>query len=136
MSDGSDTIMTSIQLEIEANKTKAQALAEKLRDLNKKRFEQEAMIRAKEKLDKKQTYKDNRLTHKDQKPNVIIKPEVRELICKNVIGNGMKTFKAMKAFKVSRCQVQRIKAEDPNLVKIHKKHQSKFSNDMKTTLLH
>jgi len=136
MSDSSDTIMSSVQLEIEANKTKAQALAEELRDLNKKRFEQEAMIRAKEKLDEKQTYKNNWLTHKDQKPNAIIKPEVRELIRENVIGNGMKTSEAMKAFKVSCRQVQRIKAEDPNLVKTHKKRQSKFSHEMKTKLLH
>ena len=94
------------------------------------------MIRAKEKLDKKRTYKNDRLTHKDRKPNAIIKPEVRELIRKNVIGNGMKTSEAMKAFKVSRRQVQRIKGEDPNLVKTHKKRRSKFSDEMKTELLH
>ena len=94
------------------------------------------MIRAKEKLDEKQTYKNNRLTHKDRKPNAIIKPEVCKLIRENVIGNGMKTSEAMKAFKVSRRQVQRIKGEDPNLVKTHKKRRSKFSNEMKTELLH
>ena len=48
----------------------------------------------------------------------------------------MKTVDAMKAFKVSRRQVQRIKAEDPNLVRVHKKHPSKFTNEMKTDLLH
>ena len=120
MSDSSDTIMSSVQLEIEANKEKALALAEELRELNKKRFAQEAMISAKEKLDEKRTYKNNRLTHKDRKLNAIIKPEVHELIRENVIGNGMKTSEAMKTFKVSRQQVQRIKAEEPNLVKTHK----------------
>ena len=47
----------------------------------------------------------------------------------------MKVSKAMKTFKVSRRQIQRIKVEDPNLVKTHKRRPSKFINDMKTELL-
>ena len=134
MSDSA--VMDSVDLEIEANRERARVLVEELRELNKQNFEQETIRNAKQKINKKRTYQNDRLTHKDRKPNAIIKPEVRELIQENVLGNGMKTVDAMKAFKVSHCQVQRIKAEDPNLVRVHKKRPSKFTDEMKTDLLH
>ena len=48
----------------------------------------------------------------------------------------MKTANPIKTFKVSRRQVQRIKAEDPDLVKTKKKRPGKFTEEMKTELLH
>ncbi|OAV88044.1 hypothetical protein PTTG_29186 [Puccinia triticina 1-1 BBBD Race 1] len=65
----------------------------------------------------------------------MITPEVRELIRNNVIGNSMKVVDAEKTFKVSRHQIQCIKAEDPNLVKTQKKRPSKFTDKMKTEIL-
>ena len=47
----------------------------------------------------------------------------------------MKIEKAMKAYQVSRRQIQRIKSEDPNLVRTHKPRGSKFTDEMKTDLL-
>jgi transposase len=48
---------------------------------------------------------------------------------------GMKVSEAMEAFNVLRRQIQRIKAKDPNNVKVQKKRPSKFTDDMKTELL-
>ena len=73
--------------------------------------------------------------HKERKPNSIIKPEVRDSIRENV-SNGMKVADTMKTFKVSQIQIQRIKIEDPNLVRNHKKRTGKFTDEMKTELLH
>ena len=42
----------------------------------------------------------------------------------------------MKTFKVSRRQIQRIKTEDPSLVKTVKKRPGKFTDEMKIELLH
>ncbi|KAA1070844.1 hypothetical protein PGT21_050111 [Puccinia graminis f. sp. tritici] len=132
----SDSAVTdSTELEIEANKERSRVLLEELRDLNKKIAQQEATKKAKGKIEEKRTYKDDRLAHKERKANAIIKPEVRELIRENVNGKGMKIVDAMKAFNVSRRQIQRIKAEDPDQVKTHKKRPSKFTDDMKTELL-
>jgi transposase len=47
----------------------------------------------------------------------------------------MKISDAIKTFNVSRRQIQRIKGEDPNLIRTHKKRLGKFTNDMKTELL-
>ena len=47
----------------------------------------------------------------------------------------MKVSDAITTFKVSQRQIQRIKNEDPNLVKTHKKRPGKFTNEMKTELL-
>jgi len=47
----------------------------------------------------------------------------------------MKVAEAMKAYDVSRRQIQRIKAEDPDLVKTHKRQARKFTEEMKTELL-
>ena len=57
------------------------------------------------------------------------------MIRENVIGNGMKVSDAITTFKVSRRQIQRIKNEDPNLVKTHKKSPGKFTDEMKTKVL-
>ena len=73
--------------------------------------------------------------HKECKPNAIIKPEIQQLSCKNLNGNGMKFNDTMKAYNVSWWQIQRIKAEDPNLVSTHRKCRSKFTEQMKTNLL-
>ena len=127
--------MDSVDLEIETNKEKARALADELKILNQRTHEQEMMRKAKNKVEEKRSYTNDRLTHKERRPNAIIKPEVRELIRENVVGNGMKVSEAMKTFKVSRRQIQRIKAEDPNLIKTHKKRPGKFTDEMKTELL-
>ncbi|EFP91880.2 uncharacterized protein PGTG_18074 [Puccinia graminis f. sp. tritici CRL 75-36-700-3] len=113
-------IMDPDDLDIESDKQRARDLAEELRALNQQTFQRE---------------RNNHLTHKECKPNAIIKPEVRNLIRENVVGNAMKISDAMQAYKVSQRQIQRIKAEDPNLVKTHKKHPSKFTGEMKTELL-
>ena len=134
-SDSAGPVMDLTDLEIEANKERARALAAELRDLNKKTYEQEMLKKSKEKINKKRTYQNDRLVHKERKPNSIIKPEVRDLIRDNV-ANGMKVVDAMKTFKVSRRQIQRIKIEDPNLVRTHKKRTGKFTDEMKTELLH
>ena len=47
-------IMESIDLEIQADKAKARALAEELRDLNKKTYEKELVKKSKEKINQKQ----------------------------------------------------------------------------------
>ena len=47
----------------------------------------------------------------------------------------MKVTEAMKAYDFLRHQIQRIKAEDPDLVKTHKRRASKFTKEMKTKLL-
>ncbi|KNF05897.1 hypothetical protein PSTG_00891 [Puccinia striiformis f. sp. tritici PST-78] len=46
------------------------------------------------------------------KPNAIIKPEVFDLIRKNVNGKGMKIAEAVQTFNLSRGQIQRIKGKD------------------------
>ena len=84
--------MDPIELEIEANQEKTGALAEELKNLNQDTHEKETIKKGKSKINEKRTYKNDRLSHKDRKPNAIIKPEVRELIRENVIGNGMKVF--------------------------------------------
>ncbi|KNF03653.1 hypothetical protein PSTG_03174 [Puccinia striiformis f. sp. tritici PST-78] len=132
MSDSA--VMDSTELEIQANEEKSHALVEELQEVNKDTTQKKAIKRAKGKIDVARIYKSNRLTHKERKPNAIIKPEVRELIRKNVVGKDMKTADAMKAFNVSRRQIQRIKAEDPNQVKTCAKRPSKFTEDMKTKL--
>ncbi|OAV94159.1 hypothetical protein PTTG_04326, partial [Puccinia triticina 1-1 BBBD Race 1] len=67
-------VMTSEELELKANQEKAKALFEDLRDVNKKIAQQEAIKKAKAKIDDKRTYENNRLAHKEQKPNAMIKP--------------------------------------------------------------
>ncbi|EFP83471.1 uncharacterized protein PGTG_08657 [Puccinia graminis f. sp. tritici CRL 75-36-700-3] len=114
-------VMDPTDLEIQANKERTRAL--------------EAIKKAKSNIDENRTYKNDRLTHKERKPNAIIKPEVRDLIRENVNGKGMKIGDAMKKFNVSRRQIQRIKGEDPNLIRTHKKRPGKFTDDMKTELL-
>jgi len=98
--------------------------------------EKENQRKAKSSLQDHRTYQSARLTHKERKPNAVIKPEVRELIRDNVNGNGMKVSEAIKTFKVSRRQIQCIKNEDPNNVKTVQQRPSKFSEEMKTELLH
>ncbi|EFP89061.1 uncharacterized protein PGTG_14902 [Puccinia graminis f. sp. tritici CRL 75-36-700-3] len=112
-------VMDPTDLEIQANKERSR----------------EAIKKAKANVDETRTYKNDRLTHKERKPNAIIKPEVRDLIRKNVNGKGMKIGDAIKKFNVSRRQIQRIKGEDPNLIRTHKKRPGKFTDDMKTKLL-
>ncbi|OAV92987.1 hypothetical protein PTTG_27438 [Puccinia triticina 1-1 BBBD Race 1] len=128
-------VMDSAELELKADQERARNLASELRELQQKNFQAETIMKSKDKLNEKRTYKNDRLTHKDCKPNSMIKPEVRDLIRQNVIGKNMKTVDATKTSNVSRHQVQRIKAEDPNHVKTHKKRTSKFTNNMKTELL-
>jgi transposase len=128
-------VMDSTKLKIEANKVRERKLLEELQNLKKQTSQKEAVHKAKKNLDQKRTYKSNRLTHKERKPNAVIKPEVRSLICENVMMKGMKVSEAMEAFNVSRRQIQRIKAKDPNNVKVQKKRPSKFTDDMKTELL-
>ena len=93
--------MDSVDLEIEANKEKACALAKELKILNQRTHEQQMMQKAKNKVEEKRSYTNDRLTHKEHRPNAIIKPEVCKLICKNVVGNGMKVSEAMKTFNVN-----------------------------------
>jgi transposase len=128
-------VMDSTELKIEANKVRECELLEELQNLKKQTSQKEAVHKAKKNLDQKQTYKSDWLTHKERKPNAVIKPEVRSLIRENVMMKGMKVSKAMEAFNVSRRQIQRIKAKDPNNVKVQKKRPSKFTDDMKTELL-
>jgi transposase len=128
-------VMDSTELKIEANKVRKRELLEELRNLKKQTSQKEAFHKAKKNLDQKRTYKSDQLTHKERKPNTVIKPEVCSLICENVMMKGMKVSEAMEAFNVSRRQIQRIKAEDPNNVKVQKKRPSKFTDDMKTELL-
>jgi transposase len=116
-------VMDPTNLDIQANKEQSRALVEELRDLNKKTAQQEAITKAKTNIDETRTYKNDQLTHKE------CKPEVCNLICKNVNG------KAMKTLNVSRRQIQRIKGEVPNLIRTHKKQPGKFTNNMKTELL-
>lgn len=105
-------------------------------DLNWRTNQKKAILKAKSSLEKNCKHQNDWLTHKERKPNTIIKPKVcRKLIRKNVVGNGMKVSEAMKTFKVLRHQVQRIKNEDPNAVKVNKKQPGKFTNEMKTTVL-
>ncbi|KNE94169.1 hypothetical protein PSTG_12499 [Puccinia striiformis f. sp. tritici PST-78] len=47
----------------------------------------------------------------------------------------MKIAEAVETFNVSRHQIQRIKGEDPNRIRIHKKRPGKFTDNMKTELL-
>ncbi|KNE94954.1 hypothetical protein PSTG_11745 [Puccinia striiformis f. sp. tritici PST-78] len=68
-------VTDSNDLEIQANKEQSWALVKELRDLNKKTAQQEALKKAKEKIDENQTDKNSRLTHKERKANAIIKPE-------------------------------------------------------------
>ena len=136
MDDSNALVMNALDLEIEANKIKACELAEELRNLTRRTHKQENKKKATEKVNENRTYQSDRLTHKERKANAVIKPEVRELIRENVIGNGMKVSEAMKTFKVSRRQIQRIKTEDPSLVKTVKKRPGKFTDEMKTELLH
>lgn len=69
-------IMDPINLEIEANTEKVCALAKELKTINQKTHEQEMIFRkATSNIDKKSTYKNNRLSQKECKPNVIIKPK-------------------------------------------------------------
>ncbi|KAA1086995.1 hypothetical protein PGT21_018924 [Puccinia graminis f. sp. tritici] len=72
----------------------------------------------------------------EHKPNAIIKPEICDLIRENVNGKGMKISNAMKTFNVSWCQIQRIKGEDPNLIRTHKKWPGKFTDNMKIEAAH
>jgi len=58
-SDSVAPVMDSTDLEIKANKEKARALAEELRDLNKKTYEQEMVKNSKGKINEKQTYQNN-----------------------------------------------------------------------------
>ena len=134
-SDSVALVMDSTNLEIKENKEKARTLAEDLRDLNKKTYEQEMVKNSKGKINEKQTYQNNWLVHKEHKPNSIIKPKVQDLIWDNFV-NGMKFVDAMKNFKVSQHQIKQIKFEGPNLVRTHKKRAGKFTDDMKTELLH
>ncbi|KNE89086.1 hypothetical protein PSTG_17455 [Puccinia striiformis f. sp. tritici PST-78] len=106
-----------------------------LQEVNKETAQKVAIKKAKGKDDKARTYKSNRLSHKERKPNAIIKPEVRELIRENIVGKDMKTADVMTAVNVLRRQIQRIKAKDPNQVKTRKKCPSKFTKDLKTELL-
>ena len=115
MDDSNALVMNTLDLEIEANKIKACELAEELWNLTRRTHKQENKKKATEKVNENRTYQSDRLTHKERKANAIIKPEVRELIRENVVGNGMKVSEAMKTFKVSRRQIQRIKTEDPSL---------------------
>lgn len=73
--------------------------------------------------------------HKYQNPNAIIKPVVCNIIWENFLGNSIKTVDAMKVFKLSHFQFQRIKAEDPNLVRGHKKHPIQLNDEMKTNFI-
>ncbi|KNZ61166.1 hypothetical protein VP01_1442g4 [Puccinia sorghi] len=97
-------VMDSVELELEANKDRSRKLLQELQNLEN--------ICAQ---------KNDRLVHKQRKPNTMIKPEVCNLICENVIQNGMSLAQARKMFKVSQCQIQRIKFEDPNAIKVNKK---------------
>ena len=75
MSDSNSAVMDPIDLEIEANKEKAWALAEELKNLNQDTHEKETIKKGKSKINEKRTYKNDQLSHKDCKPNSIIKPE-------------------------------------------------------------
>ena len=103
--------------------------------MNRKTAQQESILKSKKNLENNRAHENDRLVHKQRKPNAIIKPEVRELIRENVIQNGMSVAEATKNFKVSRRQVQRIKSEDPNAVKVNKKRPGKFTEEMKTAIL-
>jgi hypothetical protein len=103
--------------------------------LKKKTSQKEAVHKAKKNLDPKQTYKSDWLIHKECEPNAVIKPEVCSLIRENITMKGMKVLEEMETFNVLRRQIKRIKAEDPNNVKVQKKQPSKFTNNMKTELL-
>ena len=128
--------MDPLDLEIEANKEKARKLAKELCNITRQTHEKENQRKAKSSLQGHQTYQYSQLTHKEHKPNAVIKPEVCKLIWDNVNGNGMKVSKAIKTFKVPRHQIQRIKNEYPNSVKTVQQRPSKFSEEMKTELLH
>ena len=68
--------MDSIDLEIEENKERSRALVEELKELNKQTAQKQAVKKAKSKINNERTYKNDRLTHKERKPNAIIKPEI------------------------------------------------------------
>ena len=108
--------MDSVELEIEANKERSHALVDKLRNLNKETAQKEAIHKAKSKIDSARAYENDWLVHKERKPNAIIKPEIRQLIQENVNAHGMKINDTMKAYHVSRRQIQRIKSKDSSLV--------------------
>ena len=113
-----ENIIDTETLEIEAGEAEAQELARRLEELNKKNFEKKTIRQAKSNLEKRRTHVNDRLTHKERKPNSIINPTVRELICLNVLEKGMRRKEASEMFKVSIRQVHHIICEDPN----HKKY--------------
>ena len=133
MSD--NAVMDSVDLEIEANQHRSRELLKQLHDLNKETAQKKSIKKSKESLEKNRGHENDRLTHKPRRPNTIIKQEVRELIRENVVGNGMSVSNAMKTFKVSRRQIQCIKVEDPNAVKVNKKRPGKFTNEMTMAVL-
>lgn len=122
-------------LEIKVRKAEARELAQRLEVLNREDFQKEQILKAQKKLEGKRTINNERLTHKERRSNAIIKPKVRELVRTNVLEKGMNQKEAVSTFDVSRCQVQRIIKEDPNLVKVNKKHPSKFLDEALANLL-
>ena len=78
-------VMDSAELELEANKARSRELLQELHDLNRKTAQQESILKSKKTLENNRAHENDRLVHKQRKPNAIIKPEVQDLIHENVI---------------------------------------------------
>lgn len=78
-------VMSPEDLQIQANNKEAESIMKRLEDLRQQTAQHVAVKKGKENTEKNWMYKNNWLIHTSRKPNAIIKPEIWDLICKNVL---------------------------------------------------